>query len=268
MTTHTPPPSYVGVSMTATQAVIATVTPGLARDGGGLLAQAVDPAAVIPRTERGRRPHVARALDLGGRIGAALAAALDTAGIGWDCVDRRTLAAAVHGDAGAGESTLSLHSAAMYGEVAAGGKGRAGQALDLAVLAAYAAGALDEQSWSLLSTADWPGFEGVEAAETGDSTPPATTEPEQSVDELIAAIVARPEAPREQVEAAAKLLDTDALDRVLDKAAGCGRRAALVAAIESIGEPRLGSSGAIAGALLMAAQGTTRESAIRAALGL
>ncbi|MCA9554865.1 MAG: hypothetical protein KC933_32845 [Myxococcales bacterium] len=68
------PPSYVGVALTATTATIATITPLLSADGGGLLAHRVDPAASIPRGVADRRRlAVERALDLGGRIAAQIA---------------------------------------------------------------------------------------------------------------------------------------------------------------------------------------------------
>ena len=332
MTRYTPPPSYCGVALTATTGLVATVTPGLTSTGGGLLAQAVEPCASIPRPPKGtavsRRPHTQRAVDLGRRLAAAIierpvhptlvmvqdprehvarsgaqpyqlldfagvtAAAqtlltlLDEAGIDWDVIGRRELAQAVHGDATAGAATLSLHSAAMYGEIAAGGKGRAGSAIDLAVAAAASAGALDGEAWGLLSTADCPAFEGLDqvtvgveapapeaAPGAGDSTPTAQNpepapEPVQSVDALLDTITSRPDAPRDAVEAAAARLDTDALDAVLDQAASGGRRAALVTAISQLGEPRLPSSAAVVGALLLAARGTARESAIRSALGV
>ena len=73
---YNPPPSFVGVALTATTGIIGTVTPGLAAQGGGLLAQAVAPCDSIPRAPKGqafsRRPHVARGLDLGRRLAAAI----------------------------------------------------------------------------------------------------------------------------------------------------------------------------------------------------
>lgn len=337
-TRYTPPPSYCGVALTATTGIVATVTPGLAAQGGGLLAQAVEPCASIPRAPKGtavsRRPHTARAVDLGRRLAAAIierpvapamvmvqdprehvarsgvaayqlldfagvtAAAqtlltlLDEAGIDWDVIGRRELALAVHGDATAGEATLSLHSAAMYGDLAAGGKGRAGRAIDLAVAAAASRGALDPEAWGLLSTAECPAFEGLDqvtvgvevepeeaeapapeaAPGAGDSTPAAqATDPApepaapapSKLRGLAAAIIKRGNLDRDEVEAWAGLLGPAPLIAAAD--AGGGQAGVIDSAARALGVAP--GHGVLAAVMIAAADaGGEIEQRVRTAL--